>query len=163
MEVLSHPQIENKIKRIAYQIFEAFLDQGELVVAGINGNGFELAKKVNEQLQSISPLKTTLVEIKLDKTKPKAATTSLDVSSEEVHGKPVLIVDDVLNTGRTMVYAVSAFIREECALIKTAVLADRNHKNFPIAADFVGISMATTLQEHLQFSLENGKMSLELQ
>lgn len=162
MEVLNNSQIENKIRRIAFQVYESCLDESELIVAGINGNGYELAGLIDEQLKQISHLKTRLVEISLDKTNPKASTTLLDATTEELAGKPALIVDDVLNTGRTMVYAVSAFIREGSSVIRTAVLADRNHKKFPIAADFVGISMATTLQEHLAFHKGESEMNLSL-
>lgn len=163
MLVLDNDQIQKKIDRLAYQVYEGFLEEEALIVAGINGNGYELAKLLCAQLEKVSPLRCTLVEIKLDKQHPTAASTSLSISGDLIKDKPVLIVDDVLNTGKTMVYAVSAFIREGSSLIRTAVLADRNHKKFPIAANYVGISMATTLQEHLSFSIDNKGYALELQ
>lgn len=163
MLVLNNDQIQKKIHRLAFQIYESFLEEKELVIAGINGNGYELAKILCQELQAISPIHCILVEILIDKQQPSAAGTQLKQGDAILRDKPVLIVDDVLNTGKTMVYAVSAFIREGSSLIRTAVLADRNHKNFPIAADFVGISMATTLQEHLNFSIGKKGYSLELQ
>ena len=116
---------------------------------------------MHKQLSIISPLQCILVEIQLDKHQPSASGTQLSIATS-VKGKPVVIVDDVLNTGRTMVYAVSAFIREGSSIIKTVVLADRNHRKFPVAADYVGISMATTLQEHLLFEIKDGNQSLVL-
>ncbi len=163
MEVLQHSQIEKKIQRLAYQIYEAFIDEKELILAGINGNGYALAAEICKALSSISPLQCTLLEIHLNKTEPSASGTRLSPEGYDLKGKPVLIVDDVLNTGRTMVYAVSAFIREGSSLVRTLVLADRNHRRFPVAADYVGISMATTLQEHLEFRIDNGTYSLQLQ
>src|SRR5690606_12600802 len=115
------------------------------------------------KIKEISPLTCTLVEIQLDKQHPSSAGTHLDIQGDRIKNHPVVIVDDALNTGRTMVYAVSAFIREGSSVIRTAVLADRNHKKFPIAADFVGISMATTLQEHLSFEIEENQLALYLQ
>jgi pyrimidine operon attenuation protein/uracil phosphoribosyltransferase len=163
MLVLNNDQIQKKIHRLAYQIYESFLEEKELVVAGINGNGYELAKILCTELQAVSPIRCILVEILIDKQQPSAAGTQLKHVSGVIGDKPVLIVDDVLNTGKTMVYAVSSFIREGSGLIRTVVLADRNHKKFPISADFVGISMATTLQEHLQFSIGKKGYLLELQ
>lgn len=161
MLVLNHKQIEKKIHRLAFQVFEAFLEEEEVIIAGINGNGYLLAEQLHKQLTFISPLKCQLVEIQLDKHAPSAAGTQLS-TKESLKGKPVVIVDDVLNTGRTMVYAVSAFIREGSSIIKTVVLADRNHRKFPVAADYVGISMATTLQEHLLFETKGGDQTLVL-
>lgn len=163
MLVLDNEQIQKKIHRLAFQVYEGFLEENALIVAGINGNGYALAKILCEQLENISPIKCTLVEIQLDKQNPSAATTTLNISGDEVKNRPVLIVDDVLNTGKTMVYAISAFIREGSSVIRTAVLADRNHKKFPVAANYVGISMATTLQEHLSFSISKSGYALELQ
>jgi len=163
MQVLNQQQIEKKIHRLALQVYEGLLDEKELIIAGINGNGYALAKLLHDAIDEETPLQTTLAEITLNKQEPRAATTQVNLETKDIQGKTVLIVDDVLNTGRTMVYAVSVFIREGSSLIKTAVLADRNHKRFPIAADYVGISLATTLQEHLNFSITENKMELILE
>lgn len=162
-KILGNSQIEKKIYRLAFQLYEYHLDsKNELIIAGITGNGYYLAQQIHSKLQEISGNKLLLAEIKLDKTAPKAATTSLNIPGSEIKDRAVVIVDDVLNTGRTMVYAISAFIREGCSHIQTAVLADRNHKRFPVAADYVGISLATTLQERLSFEVHNGEMNLYL-
>ena len=163
MQVLNDIQITRKIQRLAFQAYEEFIDNKELIVAGINGNGYELSKLIAAEIEKISPLKCVIIEIELDKTKPSAAGTKLKGPDLSIENKPVIIVDDVLNTGRTMVYAVSAFIREHSSLIRTMVLADRNHKRFPISADYVGISLATTLHEHLRFSIEENGYSLDLE
>lgn len=163
MLVLDHDQIEKKIHRLAFQVYEGFLEENELLIAGINGNGYYLAELLCKKIREVSPIACTLVKITLDKQRPTAVGTQLDIDSSKARDKPVVIVDDVLNTGRTMVYAVSAFIREGSSVIRTAVLADRNHKKFPISADYVGISMATTLQEHISFEIENNELSLLLQ
>ncbi len=161
--ILNHSEIEKKIQRLSYQVYEQFLNEKELVIAGINGNGYFLAGKIAEKVAAEAPFKVHLACITLDKQNPKAGATSIDLPLEIVKGKPALIVDDVLNTGKTMVYAVSAFIREGSPLIRTLVLADRNHKAFPIAADYVGISLATTLQEHLNFDVNDQGMQLILE
>lgn len=162
MQVLDHDQITKKIHRLAFQVYEGFIQDKELIIAGINGNGFELAAILCEELKKISPIQCHLVEIKVDKQHPSASGTSLIGAVDFYADKHVLIVDDVLNTGKTMVYAISAFIREGSQLIRTLVFADRNHRSFPVAADYVGISMATTLQEHLNFKIDQGRYSLEL-
>lgn len=162
--ILAHAAIEKKIQRLAFQIHEEFLEYPTgIIIAGINGNGYYLAKRIHELTLKLAKHPPLLAEIKLDKVNPKANTTSTNLPHQHVVGKPVVIVDDVLNTGRTMVYAVSTFIREGCPVIRTAVLADRNHKRFPISADFVGISLSTTLQEHLNFEVVGDTMKLILE
>jgi pyrimidine operon attenuation protein/uracil phosphoribosyltransferase len=160
--ILTHEQIERKIHRIAFQIYERFFKEEKVVIAGINGNGYELAKLIAGKLDHIGQSSCSLVHIALNKQDPRSNTTLLTGPEEDIRLKPVIIVDDVLNTGKTMVYAVSAFIREGSSVIKTAVLADRNHKKFPIAADYVGISLATTLHEHLSFEINENNMCLTL-
>src|SRR5688572_26985030 len=103
MLVLNNDQIEKKIHRLAYQIYESFLEEKELVIAGINGNGYELARILCKELQEVSPIRCTLVEILIDKQHPSASGTQLRHEADKLADKPVLIVDDVLNTGKTMV------------------------------------------------------------
>ena len=146
--ILTHGQIEHKIKRIAYQIYETFVDEQEIVLAGIASNGFTFAKKIAEALETISPIKVILCEVKIDKQNPfKQVTTS--ISSKDYENKGLVLVDDVLNSGTTLVYAVKHFLDVPLKKFKTAVLVDRNHKKYPVKADFKGISLSTSLLEHV--------------
>lgn len=155
--ILNNTQIQHKIKRIAFQIYESNTNQKEIIIAGIAMNGFLFAKKLKEILEEISPIKAIVCEVKIDKINPlKPITTSL--SENEYKNKSILLVDDVLNSGTTLMYAVKHFLNVPLKQFQTAVLVNRNHKKYPIKADFKGISLSTSLQEHI--SVEYTKNSI---
>ncbi|GIZ09435.1 phosphoribosyltransferase family protein [Flavobacterium sp. UMI-01] len=146
--ILTHQEINHKIKRIAYQIYETFVDNDEVVLAGIAPNGYVFAEKIATELQAISPLKVTLCEVKINKQKPED-TIQTSLSKENYKDKGLILVDDVLNSGTILIYAVRHFLDVPLKKFKTAVLVDRNHKKYPVKADFKGISLSTSLLEHV--------------
>ena len=151
--ILNHQQIENKIKRIAYEILESFADEEEIVIAGIAANGYLFAEKITIILKSISLLKVSLCEVIIDKQNPFAdVTTSL--APETYRNKGLVLVDDVLNSGTTLIYSVKHFLEVPLKKFKTAVLVDRNHKKYPVKADFKGISLSTSSNEHVHVIFE---------
>ena len=151
--ILNHQEIAHKIKRIAYQIYETFVDEKEIVIAGIAESGYVFAEKIAETLQSIAPIKVILCEVFIDKQNPnKKITTS--IQPEKYTNKGLILVDDVLNSGTTLVYGVRHFLDVPLKKFKTAVLVDRNHKKYPVKADFKGISLSTSLFEHVNVVFE---------
>lgn len=159
--ILNHEQIQHKIKRIAYQIYETNLEEKEIVLAGISKNGYEFAQRLKKWLEEISPLKIILCEVGIDKKNPLGEiTTSLDKS--EYKDKSVILADDVLNSGTTLIYGVKHFLEVPLKQFKTAVLVDRNHKKYPVKADFKGISLSTSIHETVKLSFEKGKNKAEL-
>ena len=151
--ILNNQEIEHKIKRIAYQIYETFIDDNEIIIAGIANNGFVFAQKLAVQLELISPLKAVMCEVFIDKLNPKGAITT-SINKEIYENKNLVLVDDVLNSGTTLVYGVKHFLEADLKKFKTAVLVDRNHKKYPVKADFKGISLSTSLQEHVTVVFE---------
>nr|WP_298657590.1 phosphoribosyltransferase family protein [uncultured Flavobacterium sp.] len=151
--ILTHQEIIHKTRRIAYQIYETFSDENELVIAGISNSGFLFAQKVSEELKQISDIKITLCEVQINKQNP-AATIITSLSEKEYTNKNLVLVDDVLNSGATLIYSIRHFLNVPLKKFKTAVLIDRNHKNFPVKADFKGLSLSTSLQEHVQVVFE---------
>jgi pyrimidine operon attenuation protein/uracil phosphoribosyltransferase len=147
--ILTNQEIEHKIKRIAYQIYETFVDEEEIVIAGIAANGFTFAKKIALALETISPIKVSLCEVQINKQNPQLPIQT-SLSKEQYSNKGLVLVDDVLNSGTTLIYAVRHFIDVPLKKFKTAVLVDRNHKKYPVKADFKGISLSTSLLEHVQ-------------
>ena len=146
--ILSNQEIIYKIRRIAYQIYENNTASKEIIIAGITDNGFILAKRIKVVLDSISDIETILCEVHIDKEHPRnEIKTSLTV--KEYKNKSLVLVDDVLNSGTTLMYAVKHFLDVPLKQFKTAVLVNRNHKKYPIKADFKGISLSTSLQEHI--------------
>lgn len=152
--ILNHQEIDHKIKRIAYQIYETFAEEDLIILAGIATNGFILAQKISAVLLTISDLKVSLCEVKIDKQNPfNAITTSL--SKDAYTNKGIVLVDDVLNSGTTLIYGVKHFLDVPVKKFKTAVLVDRNHKKFPVKADFKGISLSTSSKEHVHVVFED--------
>ena len=141
--ILDHKQIQHKITRIAYQVYETYVDESEVIIAGVNGNGYTFASKIVDQLKAISNLDVKLCKVNIDKKNPLNS-VSTDLPAEEYTNKAIVIADDVLNTGSTLIYAVHHFLNVPLKKIKTTVLVNRNHKNFPIKADFKGISLSTS-------------------
>jgi pyrimidine operon attenuation protein/uracil phosphoribosyltransferase len=152
--ILTEIQINHISKRIAFQIYETFIDEKEIVIAGIKTNGLLFAEKIAKELQLISPLKISICEVYVNKTNPTdVVTTSLSV--EQYTNKGIILIDDVLNTGSTLIYGVRHFLNVPLSKFKTAVLIDRNHKKYPVKADFKGISLSTSSKEHITVVFEN--------
>ncbi len=151
--ILTHEEIIHKIKRIAYQIYESNVEEKEVILAGIDSNGYILAKKLKTILIHISTLEPILCKVIIDKKKPlNAIKTSLKI--EDYTNKSIILIDDVLNSGTTLVYGVKHFLNVPLKQFKTAVLVNRNHKKYPVKADYKGISLSTSLLEHVNVNLE---------
>ncbi|MGB5362354.1 MAG: phosphoribosyltransferase family protein [Aureibaculum sp.] len=155
--ILTNTEIQHKLRRIAFQIYESNTGQKEVVLAGIAANGFLLAKKLKVILEQISPIKVILCEVIMDKKNPLSGIET-SLSKDHYKNKSLLLVDDVLNSGTTLMYAVKHFLDVPLKQFHTAVLVNRNHKKYPIKADFKGISLSTSLQEHI--SIEVNKNSI---
>lgn len=154
--ILTNQEIEHKIRRIAYQIYETFVDEEEIVIAGIANNGYIFAKKIALALETISTIKVSLCKVLINKQNPQLPIET-SLPKEDYANKGLILVDDVLNSGTTLIYAVRHFIDVPLKKFKTAVLVDRNHKKYPVKADFKGISLSTSLLEHVQVVFdENG-------
>ena len=151
--ILSNQEIQHKTKRIAYQIYETFIDEKEVVLAGIATNGYVFAEKIAQELKTISDLNVILCEVQIDKNNPQNAVQT-SIATEEYANKGLILIDDVLNSGTTLIYAVKHFLDVPLKKFKTAVLVDRNHKKYPVKADFKGISLSTSLQEHVQVEFD---------
>lgn len=155
--ILNESQIAHKIDRMAYQILEDNFNEVELVIAGIVDRGYIFAERLSKKIQSISKIKIDLIKIEIEK-KGTELTVIEEVDLKKCIGKSIVLVDDVLNSGRTLGYGLGVFLNIPTKKIRTAVLIDRSHKIFPIAVDFIGFPISTTLKEHVsvQFS-EQGK------
>lgn len=153
LTILNHQEINHKIKRIAYQIYESNVNETEVILAGIDSNGYILAKKLKSNLDKISELKSVLCKVVIDKKNPLSVIKT-SLIEEEYTNKSIVLIDDVLNSGSTLIYGVKHFLNVPLKQFKTAVLVNRNHKKFPVKADFKGISLSTSLNEHIDVILE---------
>jgi len=153
--ILDETAIRRKIERIAYEIFENNYDAKELLLIGIKDNGFRIAEELKDKLQNISKIKVTVASVSLDKRNPMNAPIELSIDAASVKGKTVVIVDDVAQSGKTLLYAIKPLLQHSPGRIQVAVLVDRKHKQFPVTADYVGLLLSTTMNE--QVILEMGK------
>lgn len=164
VEILNTRQIQQKLNRLAYEIYEHTSDEKEVILAGIAGNGFTVAKKLSALLKKISGQQIVLGKITVDKKNPLAAAPETDLAEKEYKNKVVIVVDDVLNSGKTLIYGVQLFLNQPVKKLHTAVLVDRSHTRYPVKADFVGLSLSTTLHDHIIADLtHSGKETVYLE
>ncbi|HMN04614.1 MAG TPA: phosphoribosyltransferase family protein [Flavobacteriales bacterium] len=151
--VLEHDRIQRKLRRMAFQLYEENVKETSLVLVGVAPRGAKLATRLKAHLEDISPLKIELHELRLDKDAPLAGPAKLGSSDISLEGRVVVLVDDVLMSGRTLMYAAAHLIGHPLKRLTTVVLVDRRHRTFPIRADIVGLTLSTTLQEHISVEL----------
>lgn len=151
--ILNKKQIQQKIDRMAYQILEDNLNEKEIILAGIIDNGYTIARRLKKVVESISPIKVILMKIELDKSSTHLQAVT-DVAIAEASNKVVIIVDDVLNSGRTLAYGLGVFLDIPLKKLRTLVLIDRSHRIFPVSPDYTGLELATILKEHVDVVLD---------
>ena len=154
--ILTRMQAEQKLHRMALELAEKLSgNDAPLIIMGIRKNGEVIAAQIAGYLKKYISNPITQLWVEMDKSLPDTIEISepLDFS-----GKHVLMVDDVTNSGRTLLYALKPLMNSYPLSIQTLVLVERMHNQFPIKADYVGLSVATTLQEHIQVAVENGEV-----
>jgi len=144
--ILSKDVAAKKLRRLALEIIENNPDEKELVLAGIRGSGTVVAACIQKDIGELSSLKTKLITLTLDKKEPKEVELSEKL---DFNNKVIIVIDDVANSGKTMLYALKPFISFHPKKIQTLALVERSHKQFPIHADYRGLSVASTIQEHI--------------
>lgn len=153
-QILTSHQTAQKIRRIAFEIYEQNFEEKSIIIAGIAGEGYEFAKRLVKELQEVSPLDVQLIELRFDKSIHYQSPILFDQETN-VEGKVVVITDDVLNTGRTLAFSLEPFLKVRMKKVQVAVVVDRSHHLFPVHADYVGYSLSTTISEHVQVILSN--------
>ncbi len=160
--ILNSRQVKQRIERIAYQVYEDNFEEKEIIFAGIARSGFVFAKMLQDSFSRLTPIKSILIEVILDKENPVQHTIKPSLSIADMDGKVVIVVDDVLNSGKTLIYSLKPFLEADLKKLRTVLLVDRDHKRYPVEADFVGITISTTLQEHITVDLREGKETVML-
>lgn len=145
--ILDKERIKWKLHRMAYQLWEHNSKETSVILLGIEGSGLAVAKSLASILKKISPLQVEVITIKMNKRKPLAQEITIE---QDLTGQSVILVDDVTNSGRTLLYALKPLLNFDLKKILIAVLVDRKHKSFPVSPDIVGYSVATTLKEHIE-------------
>jgi pyrimidine operon attenuation protein / uracil phosphoribosyltransferase len=159
--ILNHEEISLKLDRIAWQILEHHYGEETIVLIGLVDRGSEVAEKIKNRLEKFGSTKILFSTINLDKSIGLASKVTIENPSL-IAGNPVILVDDVLNSGVTLSAALREVLNHSPKSIRTAVLANRDHHKFPIQAHYVGISLATTLQENISYQVTDDQMSVWL-
>ncbi len=153
MKILNDKQIAQKIQRISVQILENNFDVPEIILAGLNRNGYEMARLIADYLRQRTSIPIHLTRLKLNPAAPATHPITLEFPLADLHDKVIILVDDVTNTGRSIFYAVKPLLDVLPKKVEVAVLVDRKHKSFPIQPDYVGLSLATTRHENIDVQL----------
>lgn len=151
--ILTQPVAEKKLRRMAFEILENNADEKLLILAGIKDSGTVIARNIQRHLKEIAGdrLQTRLIEIGLDKKRPGPVTLSETLSFDD---QVIIIIDDVAMSGKTLLYAMKPFLEFHPRKIESLVLVERSHKAFPVEPDYKGLSLSTTLQEHIYVEVE---------
>ena len=161
-QVLTAKQIDQRIDRLAYEIYENNYQEKSIILAGIEGRGSEMAQLLVSKLREISPIEVTPITIKVNKRSPVDSEPELSIENDQLKDQVVILIDDVLNSGKTLIYGLKRFLRVPLKRLRTVVLVDRDHKRYPVKADYVGLSLSTTLQEHITVVLSGEEKGVYL-
>src|SRR6185312_5431364 len=149
--ILTQEVAENKLRRMAYEILENNSGEGQLILAGIRESGSVIARNIQRHLEEIAGFATRLITVTLDKKDPGPVALSEPLSFDD---QVIIVIDDVANSGNTLLYAMKPFLEFHPKKIECLVLVERSHKAFPIQPDYKGLSLSTTLQEHIYVEVD---------
>ena len=161
LTILDSNQINQKILRLSWQVFEDNFSEKEIVLVGIGEQGLLIAEKVKFHLNIISKLKTTVFRIDVDRDKPFNK-VSTELTENDFKNKVIVLIDDVLHSGKTLTYAFKTFLDTSVKKMAVLVLIDRNHNTFPVKANYVGLSLSTTLKEYIEVELKGSNKGVYL-
>ena len=153
--ILNSNQIVQKIKRLSYELYENNLEEKKVILFGINSNGNILSNRIKKNLDNLFPVNIESYNLKVDVN--NSTFNKLDLERDSLNGKVVIIVDDVLNSGKTIAYSINLILPFFPKKIEVAVLVDRSHKNFPILAKYSGVKLNTTINEHVKIDFKKNK------
>ena len=153
--ILTKKQIEHKILRMSFEIIESNLEERSLDLIGLEKNGFIIAKKIGKYIKENSNLKVRIIKMELKKQDKKEA-----IFSEKINIKTgtIILIDDVLKSGETIIYAIKEILNYNISKLKTAILINRNHNIFPVGVNYVGLELSTTMEDHIEVVLGKGKI-----
>lgn len=153
-KIIDKKSVNQRLKRIAWEVFENNSNEKEIFFVGIGERGGELASILASNIQKISNIITRVEEMRMNKKDPYNNNIHNNLSLNTYKDKIVILCDDVLNSGRTLIYATKYFLEIPLNKLSTVVLVDRNHNLYPIKADYVGLSLATTMKEYISVKLK---------
>ncbi len=155
--ILDAVQIEQKLERMVHQLHEVCFKEDEIIICGISGNGSVISEYIAKKIKEISDITPIVCNITINKRNPINNESSINISSEEYKDKTIIVVDDVSNSGKTLMYAIKHFLGQPIKSLKTLVLVDRSHNRYPVRIDLTGYTVSTTIKEHIEVELSEPK------
>ncbi|MCS7004592.1 MAG: phosphoribosyltransferase family protein [Cytophagales bacterium] len=152
--ILNHQQVTQKIRRIAYEIYERNFEEECLLIAGIEGTGYLLAEVLKDEICKIAPFTVEVLRVKLDKIAPSQSDVEISCQPEFLKGKTIILVDDVQNSGKTLSYSLKPFLNVPIKKLQIAVLVNRGYRRFPVSPDYIGYELSTTVNQHITVVLD---------
>ena len=162
IQILNSKEVNQKIERLACEVYEHNFEEKEIIIVGIADRGSNLSIELAKHLKSISKMDIKLAKLFLDKDNPYEQDVKLNLTSSEYKDKVIILCDDVLNSGKTLMFATKHFLNQRIKKISTVVLIERNYNIYPIKADFVGLSLATTYQQYVKVNLDRRNKAVYL-
>lgn len=153
--ILNHQQIQQKIIRLGHQILENCFEEERIFIGGIVGNGTVIAQQLADIIRANSAIEVICFEISVNKDEPWSEKIQLSIDEKNLKKGYIILVDDVINSGKTMQYALMKFLEQATKAIKTVALVDRQHRRYPIKTDFAGLGLSTTLKNHVEVDLND--------
>ena len=153
--ILNSNQIGQKIKRLSYELYENNLEEKKVILFGLNSNGNILSNRIKKNLDNLFPVNIESYNLKIDVN--NSTLNKLDLERDSLNGKVIIIVDDVLNSGKTIAYCINLILPFYPKKIEVAVLVDRSHKKFPILAKYSGVKLNTTINEHVKIDFKKNE------
>lgn len=147
--VLNKEQIALKTERIAFEILENTFEETKIYIGGVDGNGYLFAERIVEELSKNTDQEIRLFKIEINKDAPLEKEINFSIPQDELNDQSVVLVDDVINSGRTMIYAVRTLLGNKLKQLKVATLVNRTHRRYPVQADFVGMNISTTIMDKI--------------
>ena len=153
--LMDSAQAERCLTRLAYEIYERNIDSTELVLVGIAPRGLDLVMILKKKIEKISAFRLEIATLLINKNQPTEAQFKEAFNPE---GKTIVLIDDVANSGKTLAYALRLFLNVDVKAIQIGVLIERQHKRFPVFSDYIGLQIATTVQNHISVDIAQGKV-----
>ena len=155
-QIMTAEVANKKLRRMALQVVEQNYNETQLILIGIKSSGSVIAEKIGQYLKEVFSGEVVILELNMDKKNP--LNISLD-SDLDLNDKTIVLIDDVANSGRTMLYALKPLLTQLPKKVQTLALVERTHKSFPVYVDYVGFSISTTLDEHILVEVGDGEVT----
>jgi pyrimidine operon attenuation protein/uracil phosphoribosyltransferase len=154
--ILNQEAANQKLHRMALELAENLSgSDAALILVGVKDSGLVIANKIAVLIRPYIKNEIRIISVSLDKDLPKEVVLSENINLNDLN---VVLIDDVANSGKTLLYGLKPFLSHYPRTVQTMVMVERMHKLYPVKPDYVGLSVATTLEDHIQLEVSNDEV-----